>query len=227
MTVTVSLEQLAQLAPRMQPRYRAAFGTGQAVLDRWGISASPRRVAQFLAQVLHESLALTLDYEDLDYSAVRLSAVWPTRFRPQGQLNPAAYAHSPRKLANLVYGQRMGNVAPGDGYLYRGRGLLQLTGRESYRRASQALRARVVGGPDLVALPDAVLDPAWCLPIAAAIWDDKGCNELADQDNLAELTRRINGAENGLADRDAWCRAAAAIWCPELAAAPLLRARPG
>lgn len=216
MTVNVSLEQIAQLAPLMQPRYQAAFAEGQAVLDSWGISDSPRRIVQFLAQVLHESLALTLDYEDLDYSAARLPAVWPMRFRPQGPLEPVAYAHNPRKLANLVYGQRMGNVAPGDGYLYRGRGLLQLTGKESYARASRALRARVAASPDFVAHPDAVLDPAWCLPAAAAIWEDKGCNELADQDDLTELTRRINGAENGLADRDAWCRSAAAIWCPEL-----------
>lgn len=224
MTVTVSLEQIAQLAPRMQPRYRAGFASGQAVLDSWGISASPRRVVQFLAQVLHESLALTLDYENLDYSAARLAAVWPARFRPQGPLNPAAYAHNPRKLASLVYGQRMGNVGPGDGYLYRGRGLLQLTGKDSYARAGRALRTRSAASPDFVARPDAVLDPAWCLPAAAAIWEDKGCNELADQDDLAELTRRINGAENGLADRDAWCRSAAAIWCPELVQARLARA---
>lgn len=227
MTVQVSPEQVAQLAPRLQPRYRAGFAHGQAVLDSWGISASPRRVVQFLAQVLHESLALTLEYENLDYGAARLAAVWPLRFRPLGPLDPAAYAHNPRKLANLVYGKRMGNQAADDGYLYRGRGLLQLTGKDSYARATRALATRVAKGPDFVAHPDAVLDPAWCLPAAAAIWEDKGCNELADGDDLAELTRRINGAENGLADRDAWCRAAAALWCPELAGAPLARGQPG
>lgn len=213
MTVSVTLEQLARLAPAMRPCYRAAFGGGQAALDRWGISASPQRVAHFLAQVLHESQALTVEYENLDYSAARLAKVWPSRFKPSGPLNPAPYAHNPRKLANLVYGKRMGNTGPDDGYLYRGRGLLQLTGKDIYARATAALRGTVPGSPDFVAHPDAVLDPRWCLDVAAATWEAKGCNELADQDDLGQLTRRINGADNGLAERDAWCRSAGAIWC--------------
>lgn len=213
MTITVTLEQLARLAPRMQPRYRETFRTGQAVLDHWGISASPQRVAHFLAQVLHESQALTVEYENLDYSAARLVAVWPSRFGPGASLGAAAYAHNPRKLANLVYGKRMGNSAADDGYTYRGRGLLQLTGKDSYARATRAVRASVAGSPDFVAHPDAVLDPRWCLHVAAATWEDKGCNELADQGDLSELTRRINGADNGLAERDAWCRSTGEIWC--------------
>jgi putative chitinase len=213
MTVSVTLDQLAQLAPRMQPRYREAFSTGQAALDHWGISAAPQRVAQFLAQVLHESQALTVEYENLDYSAARLVAVWPARFRPHGPLSPVAFAHNPRKLANLVYGKRMGNTGPDDGYLYRGRGLLQLTGKDSYARATRAMGANIPGSPDFAARPDAVLDPRWCLHVAAATWEELGCNELADQSDLCELTRRINGADNGLAERDAWCRSTGAIWC--------------
>lgn len=213
MTVSVTLEQLARLAPGMRPCYRDTFGDGQAALDRWGISASPQRVAHFLAQVLHESQALTVEYENLDYTAARLAKVWPSRFKPSGPLSPAPYAHSPRRLANLVYGNRMGNTGADDGYVYRGRGLLQLTGKDSYARATQALRASLPGSPDFVAHPDAVLDPRWCLHVAAATWAAKGCNELADQDDLGQLTRRINGADNGLAERDAWCRSAGAIWC--------------
>jgi putative chitinase len=217
-TVYVTVEQLVQLAPQMRPGYREAFRTGQPVLDRWGISASPRRVAHFLAQVLHESQALTVEYENLQYSAARLSKVWPSRFRPHGPLDPAAYARDPRKLANLVYGGRMGNDKPGDGYTFRGRGMLQLTGRASYARASAILRAGASGqpaadNPDFVADPDAVVDPRWSLPVAAATWHDKGCNELADGDDLDELTRRINGAGNGLAERGEWCRCAGRIWC--------------
>ncbi|GAB3407266.1 lytic enzyme [Massilia agilis] len=213
MTITVTLEQLVRLAPRMQPRYREAFRTGQAALDLWGISATPQRVAHFLAQVLHESQALTVEYENLDYSAARLGAVWPSRFGRGASLSAAAYAHNPRKLANLVYGKRMGNSAPDDGYTYRGRGLLQLTGKDSYARATRAMRASVAGSPDFVARPDAVLDPRWCVHVAAAIWQDKGCNQLADAGDLSELTRRINGADNGLAERDAWCRSTGEIWC--------------
>lgn len=217
-SVHVTVEQIEQLAPQMRPGYRAAFGNGQPVLDRWGISASPRRVAHFLAQVLHESQALTVEYENLQYGAARLAKVWPTRFRPHGPLDPAAYARDPRKLANLVYGARMGNVQPGDGYAYRGRGMLQLTGRAAYARATALLRAGAAGdagraSPDFVAHPDAVVDPRWSLQVAAATWNDKGCNELADSDNLDQLTRRINGAGNGLAERGEWCRCAGRIWC--------------
>jgi putative chitinase len=213
MTVSVTLEQIARLAPRMQPCYRDTFRNGQPALDHWDISATPQRVAHFLAQVLHESQALTVEYENLDYGAARLAAVWPGRFRPAGPLDPAAYAHNPRKLANLVYGKRMGNTAPADGFVYRGRGLLQITGKDSYARATQALRASVPGSPDFVAHPDAVLDPRWCLQVAAATWQAKGCNELADQGDLCQLTRRINGADQGLAERDAWCHSAGQIWC--------------
>lgn len=213
MTVSVTLEQLAKLAPAMQPRYRQAFASGQPVLDKWKISATPQRVAAFLAQVLHESQALTVEYENLDYGAARLSAVWPARFRPHGPLDPGAYAHNPRKLANLVYGKRMGNLGPEDGYVYRGRGLLQLTGRACYADATRALRAGLAQSPDFEAHPDLVLDPAWCLHVAAATWQHKGCNELADAGDQGALTRRINGADNGLAERIAWCRSAAAIWC--------------
>lgn len=235
MPVQVTVEQVERLAPRMRPGYRAAFAQGQAVLDRWGITASPRRVAHFLAQVLHESQALTLEYENLDYSAARLAAVWPSRFRPKGALDPAAYAHNPRKLANLVYGKRMGNAGADDGYRYRGRGMLQLTGKDSYARVTRDIRAAYAGQygppacpghapglgaeaapaatPDFAANPDAVLDPRWCLEVAAAMWSAKGCNGLADDDDIGQLTRRINGAGHGLAERDAWCRTAGRIWC--------------
>ncbi|TFW33389.1 glycoside hydrolase family 19 protein [Massilia horti] len=222
MAVCVTVDQLARLAPQMRPGYREAFQIGQGVLDHWGISATPRRVAHFLAQVLHESQALTVEYENLSYSAQRLAQVWPARFRPHGPLDPGAYARNPRKLANLVYGGRMGNTRPDDGYTFRGRGLLQLTGRDAYARVTALLRAAAAGQapgqpagtvPDFVARPDAVLDPCWCLEVACAMWCDKGCNELADDDDLDQLTRRINGADNGLAERGEWCRSAGEIWC--------------
>jgi putative chitinase len=220
-TIRVTVEQLARLAPEMRPGYREAFRLGQPVLDRWEISASPRRVSHFLAQVLHESQALTVEYENLSYSAQRLVQVWPVRFKPRGALDPAAYARNPRKLANLVYGGRMGNEGRDDGYVYRGRGMLQLTGKASYARATALIRNKLAGAaqaahsplPDFVARPDAVLDPQWCLEVAAATWCDKGCNELADGDDLDELTRRINGADNGLAERSEWCRCTGQIWC--------------
>jgi putative chitinase len=112
----------------------------------------------------------------------------------------------------------MGNEGAEDGYLYRGRGMLQLTGKASYARATKLVREKLAGvpgakAPDFVARPDAVLDPQWCLDVAAATWCDKGCNELADDNDVDQLTRRINGAGNGLAERTEWCRCTGQIWC--------------
>ena len=212
MAVVVTLDQLARLAPHSQAAYRAAFGAGASVLARYGVSARRLRVVHFMAQVLHEAGALTLQSENLNYSAARLVQIWPRRFRPLGPLDPALYANNPEKLANEVYGARMGNCAAGDGYLYRGRGLLQLTGKDSYVRATTFLRQRSPGAPDLVREPDAVLSAAWCLDVAAAEWAARGCNQAADADDVAGVTRLINGGEIGLAERIMWTAKTRRVW---------------
>lgn len=212
MSVLVTLDQVAQLAPSIRSSYRDAFAVGQAVLDRYAISQTPLRVAHFMAQMLHESGALTIQFESLNYSPERLPKVWPSRFQPTGPLDPRAYAHNAQKLANEVYANRMGNSGPNDGYTYRGRGLLQLTGRDSYREATQILRASDPAAPDFVVDPDAVIAADWCLKIAAAEWTSKGCNELADMDQINAITRRINGGLIGLAQRIEWTRRTKFIW---------------
>jgi putative chitinase len=212
MIVSVTLSQVLCLAPNARSSYRAAFESGQPLLDRHGISASPLRVAHFMAQVLHECAALTVQFESLNYSAQRLPKVWPSRFKPLGPLDPAQYACNPRKLANVVYGGRLGNTGANDGYTYRGRGLLQLTGKDNYRQATILLRRFHPDAPDLVALPDEVLSTRWCLAIAAAHWGERGCNVRADRDSVHQVTRAINGGQTGLADRIEWLRRARAIW---------------
>lgn len=212
MPVVVSLDQLDRLAPQSGAAYRAAIAMGQLVLDRYRVSDNPLRVAHFFAQVLHETGALTLQFENLSYSARRLPKIWPGRFRPKGPLNPSKYAYRPQKLGNEVYGGRMGNVAPGDGYLYRGRGMLQLTGKDSYVHATTLLRLDTASAPDLVREPDAVVSAAWCLHVAAAEWTARGCNEAADQDDVALVTRLINGGSIGLADRIMWTSRTRAVW---------------
>lgn len=212
MSVKITLDHLDQLAPQIRPGYRAAFLAGQDVLDHYAISDAPLRVAHFMAQVLHESGALTLEYENLHYSPARLVKVWPWRFKPLGPLDPAAYAYNARKLANEVYGGRMGNTDPQDGYRYRGRGLLQLTGKDSYAAASESVRMIAADTPDFVADPDAVLSQAWCLRVAAAEWATRGCNALADIDDLEQITRRINGGTAGFAQRYEWTRHTKFIW---------------
>ena len=212
MTVTVTLDQVLHLAPNARSSYRDAFQNGQAVFDRHGISQTPLRVAHFMAQILHESGGLAIQFENLNYSAGRLPKVWPSRFKPSGALDPSAYANNPQKLANEVYGGRMGNSGPNDGYTYRGRGLLQLTGKASYQEATAILRRDNPAAPDLVAAPDEVIGAEWCLAVAAAEWAAKGCNVLADQDDIRRITRAINGGLIGLAERMEWASRTKAVW---------------
>ncbi|KAF0813501.1 hypothetical protein IGB42_01852 [Andreprevotia sp. IGB-42] len=212
MPLSIDLSQLATLAPNARSSYREAFESGQAILDQSGISANALRLAHFMAQVLHESVGLSVQFESLNYSPERLPKVWPTRFAPKGPLDPQEYAHNQQKLANEVYGGRMGNCEPDDGYVFRGRGLLQLTGRESYSTATQNLRVLIPDAPDFVTVPDEVISTQWCLAVAAAAWVKKDCNALADADNLNKVTRAINGGTIGLAERAEWLRRTKAIW---------------
>ena len=212
MTVQITERDIAILAPSARSSYREAFANAQPVLDQFGISESPLRMAHFMAQVLHECGGLTIQFESLNYSAERLPKVWPSRFQPTGPLNPNAYAHNPQKLANEVYGRRMGNTAPGDGFAYRGRGLLQLTGKDSYREATEILRRSFPDAPDFVQAPDEVISADWCVKVAAAEWRQKGCNEKADADSITQVTRAINGGLIGLAERKEWLRRTRAVW---------------
>src|SRR5262245_2841017 len=212
MAVVVTLPQVLQLAPNARSSYREAIQNGQPLLDRFKISETPLRVAHFMAQILHESGGLAIQFENLNYSAERLPQVWPTRFKPKGPLDPAEFAHNPQKLANEVYGGRMGNTAPDDGFTYRGRGLMQLTGRESYQEATQILRQDDATAPDFVASPDEVISARWCLAVAASEFASKDCNAMADQDDVTKVTRAINGGLIGLKDRIEWLKRTKAVW---------------
>jgi len=212
MTVKVTSDQILHIAPNARSSYREAFQNGQAVLDQYKISDSPLRVAHFMAQVLHETGGLAIQFENLNYSAERLPKVWPSRFKPTGPLNPADYANNPQKLANEVYGGRMGNTGPNDGFTYRGRGLLQLTGKDSYQEATTILRKGNPAAPNFVAAPDEVISAQWCLAIAASEWFAKGCNGLADQDDIRKITRAINGGQIGIAERMEWAKRTKAVW---------------
>lgn len=212
MPVSVTLVQIQRLAPNARSSYREAFQNGQALFDQNGISGSPLRVAHFMAQVLHESSGLSFQIESLNYSPERLPKVWPSRFKPVGPLDPAEFAHNQEKLGNAVYGGRMGNTGPNDGFTYRGRGLLQLTGKDSYLEATTNLRQHNPAAPDFVAQPDAVFSAQWCLAVAAAKWAAASCNALADRDDIRKVTRAINGGLIGLSDRTEWLRQTKAIW---------------
>ena len=212
MPVFIDPTQLQRLAPNARSSYRDAFQNGQDILDATGILRSSLRLAHFMAQVLHESGGLVLQFENLNYSAPRLSAVFPSRFKPTGPLDPSLFEHNPEKLGNEVYGNRMGNTAPADGFTYRGRGLLQLTGKDNYRQVTQWLRARYAGAPDMVATPDEVISATWALRVAAVKWEATGCNDMADTDNVRRVTKAINGGLIGLGERMEWLRRTKAVW---------------
>ncbi|GAB3036762.1 glycoside hydrolase family 19 protein [Spirosoma pulveris] len=212
MPTQVTLNQILQLAPNARSSYRNAIANGQAVLDEFKISQSNLRVAHFWAQIMHESDELTVQVENLNYSPKRLPVVWPKRFKPKGPLEPTLFAFNPQKLANEVYAGRNGNTAPTDGFTYRGRGLIQLTGKGNYKATTTLLRKTFPDAPDFVINPDGVISTDWCLKIAAAKWSSLGCNELADKDSITQVTQAINGGQIGIEKRRQWLEKTRAIW---------------
>lgn len=161
------------------------------------------RLASFLAQTAHESGSFNRIEENLGYStAKRLVAVWPKRFPTEASAAP--FVMQPQRLANRVYALRNGNGPEnsGDGWRYRGRGLIQITGRSNYAEAGQAL------GLDLVGNPDLLLQPAHAAMSAAWFWASRGLNALADDrtddndlEDFTRITKIINGGTVGLQER--------------------------
>ncbi|ERV69935.1 glycoside hydrolase family 19 protein [Pseudomonas aeruginosa] len=164
------------------------------------------RVAMFLAQVGHECQSLKRVVENLNYSAEGLLATWPKRFTPA---EAKQYARQPEHIANRVYANRMGNGSAdtGDGYRYRGRGLIMITGRDNYTEAARALALPLVAQPELLE------QRTWAAIAAGWWWKSRGLNDLADQGRFERITLKINGGYNGAEDRVArleWARAALA-----------------
>lgn len=150
-----------------------------------------QRVAMFLATLNHESAGLLRLEENLNYSAQALAKTWPRRFAlPDGAPNELAIDLQRRAMAiaNEVYANRMGNGSrdSGDGWTFRGRGPIQLTGRANYRAMGKRL------GMELEHSPDRVLEPAIGATVAAAFWYDAGCNDAADQGDFDKVSDLIN-----------------------------------
>ncbi|MFB9994064.1 glycoside hydrolase family 19 protein [Deinococcus oregonensis] len=164
---------------------------------------TPLQVAHILAQLAHESGFMPVA-ENLNYSAKRLPQVWPSRFKTLASAQ--AYAGNPAALGNFVYAGRLGNGGPesGDGYRYRGRGMIQLTGRENYRTYGKII------GFDLERDPDLLLQYGVSALAAGAFWKAHNLNRWADADDVAGVTRIINGGLHGLAERTTYLRRAKA-----------------
>ena len=154
---------------------------------------TPKRQAAFIGQCAVESANFTRLQENLNYSAQRLTQVWPSRFP---NINMAeSYAHNPEKLADFVYAGRMGNLQDGDGWKFHGRGLIQLTGRENYANCGSSI------GVDIIDNPDLLLTPKYAALSAGWFWNRKQLNLLADSGDIETMTKRINGGLTGLNER--------------------------
>jgi putative chitinase len=198
-----------------------AAGVKQATAQKWvdAVAAAcqefnintPQRIAGFLSQCAHESGGFERLQENLNYSADGMAGIWPKRFavlgpdkkpvKKDGKNQPNKFAlalhRKPEMIANVVYSSRMGNgpTESGEGWLYRGRGLKQLTGKDNHRACSAGL------GVDLVSNPDMLLEPVYAARSAAWFWSTNKCNAFADAGDIEGLTKKINGGLIGIDDR--------------------------
>lgn len=171
------------------------------ILPKYGIT-TPRRVAHFISQCAHESNNFNSLEENLNYSEKSLLAVFGRYFGPAPKRNAAEYARNPEKIANYVYqdefrSSKMGNTKAGDGWLFRGRGLKQLTGRENYTNFGKSVNMTAEQAAAYVATEKGAIESA------AWFWNNKKLNSIADTDDVTKMTKIINGGNIGLADRQA------------------------
>lgn len=200
----ITLEHLQKLAPDSPEAPHYVEPLNEA-MKRFGIDLSERRQASFIAQVIHESSGFRSTIENLNYSASALLAMWPKRFTPTlanefGRTKD--HAANQRMIANIAYADRLGNgpVYSGDGWIYRGRGPIQLTGKANYAACGLALNM------DLLSDPDAVCEPMFGCLAAGWFWNEgnqtgKSLNGYADLGSIDRISRVINGGDNGLAAR--------------------------
>lgn len=187
-----TVDKLAQCVKN--PQIEAWFDALNKHLPEFDIT-TVNRVAGFISQCQHESADFKTLVENLNYSSKGLMGTWPKRFTGVAD----HYHRKPEMIANRAYADRMGNgpEESGDGWRYRGRGLLQVTGKDNYTHCSHDLFGddRLVEDPDLLSTPEfAVLSACW-------FWKKNNLNAICDAGDVKLLTRRINGGTLGLEDR--------------------------
>lgn len=182
------------------------YGPIVAAMGRHGIT-TPQRIDYFLANVAEETGELQAREESLHYSGARLRQVFPSLFDSDPGLADRLAAQGPQAIGNYIYADahrpsayRMGNRDPGDGYRYRGRGPMQLTGRANYEAFFRAAGLPIDSDPDLL------LQPEMGAESAAQFWEAAGCNALADAGNFQATVLKVNGGTINLATRQAYAR---------------------
>ena len=166
------------------------------VLDKFEIN-TPLRLAHFLAQCGHESGGFKVVSENLNYGAAGLQSIFKKYFTPE---SAKEYQRKPEKIANIVYANRMGNgnQASGEGYKFRGRGFIQLTGKDNYTAFDKTVEDDIIANPELVATKYPLLSAAW-------FFHKNGLHKIADEGAtdavVTKVTKRVNGGTIGLPDR--------------------------
>ena len=174
-----------------------AAGFMLSVVERYKIS-NPHRLAHFMAQIAHESGNFQLVNENLNYSAEGLLRVFPKYFKDKATAD--AYARKPEMIGSRVYANRMGNgdEASKEGFKFRGRGYIQLTGKDNYKAFSQFIGEDCVANPELVATKYPMDSAIWFFD-KNKLWDI--CDKGAGEDVVTLVTKRVNGGTHGLDDR--------------------------
>lgn len=192
----VTLELLQAICPKTKKTVLEGYVEPlNTVANYYEMDKNPKRIAAFLAQIAHESGGFNFVAENLNYSAKGLMGTFKKYFPTEDLAKQ--YERKPEKIANRVYANRMknGDEASGDGYKFRGRGLIQLTGRDNYTRFAEALGISLEETISYLETPNgAVVSAAW-------FWDNNKLNAYCDRDDFVGLTKRINGGTIGLADR--------------------------
>jgi putative chitinase len=191
----ITADQLRQLFPNNKYLDDLAECLNDS-FDKYEIN-TVNRAAGFLAQCGHESNGFTVLKENLNYSAAGLTKIFQKYFPDEA--SAASYAHNPEKIANKIYANRMGNgdEASGDGYKFRGRGAIQLTGRDNYTRFGATLGL----DPDSCVADMETLDGG--VESAMWFWKNNGLNAICDADDIVHMTKKVNGGTIGLAERTA------------------------
>ncbi len=184
---SLTVEELRQCCPQAADDIVAAIVANQATLERAQIN-TPLRLSHFLAQCAHETGGLTIIREDTSWTPRQMCALWPGRFKTALDPRILACRGDPQRLAELAYGGRqdLGNVAEGDGWEYRGGGLLQITGRAAYHAAGLGI------GIDLEGMPEMIEDPVISLNAAVWYWNKHQCNRFADRNYGRAVGNAIN-----------------------------------
>jgi putative chitinase len=200
------IDTVKLIAPKAHTNYLEAIRQGDSLFEQHEIITS-LRMSHFLAQALHETGGFRILRENMNFSASRLIEIFGINRHSAAVTADEAekLARDPEAIAERVYGlgnprkaRELGNIYPGDGFRYRGNGIMQITGRSNHHRIGAACGIDFEGHPDLVTAPEHALKPA------LQAWTERHLNIFADKNDIRTITRRINGGFLGFADREAW-----------------------